>query len=109
MVTLYFSLIHKKFFYISAGIFIPPVSGTYLLIYYAAGNDGSGDMIMKRDAGALCTSFVGDEQGEKAVCTAIVELSTSDKVRITGNSNDQAKIRGGSSGFAGHLLQAVEA
>ncbi len=74
---------------------------------YAAGAGNKGDMIMKRDAGALCASFVGDDKGDKAVCTAIVELSTSDIVRVTGTSSDKAKIEGGWSGFAGHLLQAA--
>ncbi len=89
-----------------AGVFSPPVNGTYLLNVYAGGGEGNtGGMVIRRNNDILCETRIGDEAAEIGKCTTIVELNITDSIRVTGMS-DVARIAGGRSGLSGHLIQA---
>ena len=89
-----------------SGVFEPPLNGVYLLTVYAVTiKANSGPMYIKNNDDILCRAQI-TEGGEfdTGTCTAIVELSLGDSVRVTGLSSDPAIIREGQSGFVGHYV-----
>ncbi len=80
---------------------------------YAMSDGNPGNKMISRVDNAgndviLCTAWVTDVAMETTSCTAIAELSTTDSVRVTGDSHGpygSARIRGGYSGFSGHLVE----
>ncbi len=96
---------HLSFF---SGVFSPPAQGTYLLTVYARSAGSDGNMYIKRGDDVLCNAWIRVEQGATGTCTAIVELLTTDSVRVTGNNSNEATIASPWSGFAGHLVEATE-
>ena len=94
-------------FLIFLGVFRPPVDGVYLLTFYGLvqGSDG-GNVWIKRNDDIICRGFLREnEQFDTATCTAIAQLTTNDSVRVTGNSDNPADLRGGNqSEFAGFLI-----
>ncbi len=66
-----------------------------------------GSMYIKRGDDILCTAWIRNEAGPTGTCTAIVELLTTDSVRVTGNNGDEATIESPWAGFAGHLIEAT--
>ena len=87
-------------------MFNAPVSGLYLLsVYGQTVGAQQGGMFIKKDDQILCHAEIGDNDGyNNASCTAVVELTPGDSVRVTGQSNRPVAITG-ASGFTGHLIQ----
>ena len=95
-----------------SGVFHAPVSGLYLLSLYAQTADNAGNVYIKKNDEVVCLTYVtaensgSDNQGfDTGTCTGITELIPADSVRVTGDSNDPARIESGRSGFIGHLIQ----
>ena len=64
--------------------------------------DNGGNAYIKQNENILCAGWFNDNNGETATCTAVVELTEADSVRVTGNIDNPADLRGAySSGFAG--------
>ena len=90
-------------------MFRPPLDGVYVLTVYAVTTGThNGAMYIKRNDDVLCQANITQGgQSETGMCTATVELTTDDSVRVTGASNDPAKIKGNFSGFVGHYIGLV--
>ena len=89
-----------------SGVFRPPVDGVYQLTFYGlvATNDG-GHVYIKQNDKILCRGYLRPEQYDTATCTAIAELTESDSVRVTRDSDDPADLRGVTeTGFTGFLI-----
>ena len=88
-------------------MFRPPVDSAYLLTFYGLvqGSDG-GNVWIKQNDDIICRGYLRDnQQFDTATCTAIAQLTTSDSVRVTGNSDNPSTLRGGNqSGFVGFLI-----
>ena len=87
-------------------MFRPPVDGVYqLTVYGLIADTDSGPIYIKRNDDVLCQGYLRGEQYDTATCTAIVELTIDDSVRVTGNSDNPATLHGdGFSGFTGFLI-----
>ena len=87
-----------------AGVFTAPASGVYLLTAYARVVIPTwGPMYIKKNDQILCHAELGDGgDWNMGSCTAIVELTPENTVRVTGY---QAVLQYSTSGFAGHLIQ----
>ena len=90
-------------------VFEPPLDGVYVLTVYAAtATTNSGPMYIKNNDDILCqTNITQDGKFDTGTCTAIVELTTDDSVRVTGATSDPAVIEGNHSGFVGHYIGSV--
>ena len=82
------------------------MSGVYAFTVYAVTTKQSnGPLYIKNGGTILCEAFVTQNgQHETATCSAIVELTTDDLIRVTGAASDHAFIEGGSSGLVGHYI-----
>ena len=94
------------------GVFHAPVSGLYLLSVYATTGNDAGYLFIKKNDEDICRTWItagqspADDVGhDKGTCTGITELTPGDSVRVTGNTDDPARIQGSDSGFIGHLIQ----
>ena len=94
------------------GVFHAPVSGLYLLSVYATTGNDAGYLFIKKNDKDICRTWItagqspADDVGhDKGTCTGITELTPGDSVRVTGNTDDPARIQGSDSGFIGHLIQ----
>ena len=89
------------------GVFSAPSPGVYLLTVYGQTEVAMlGSMRVKKNDQILCHAEVGDQATwNSASCTAIVELTPEDFVRVTGSSDEPLTINAHNSGFAGHLIQ----
>ena len=88
------------------------MSGLYLLSVYARTANNDGELYVKKNDEVVCETHItngssgSDEVGpDTGTCTGIAELDPGDSVRVTGNSDDPARIAAGDSGFIGHLIQ----
>ena len=103
---------NSLFYVLISGVFHASVSGLYLLSMYARTADDSGDLFVRKNDEVVCrTQVTGGNGGSDALghdtgtCTGIAELVPEDSVRVTGTSDDPARIAAGKSGFIGHLIQ----
>ena len=69
-------------------------------------------MYIKQNDEVVCSAHVSNGNSgsdllgyDTATCTVIVELIPGDSVRVTGNTDDPARIAAERSGFIGHLIQ----
>ena len=89
------------------GVFRPLVDGVYQLTFYGlvATGDG-GSVYIKQNDDILCQGWLRNQVSvDTATCTAIAELIEGDSVRVTGNSDNPADLRGAlQSGFTGFLI-----
>ena len=88
------------------------MSGLYVFSVYAQTGQEAGQILIKKNDEVICRGHVtggnsgSDDHGlDMGGCTGIVELVPGDSVRVTGNTDDPARIADGSSGFTGHLIQ----
>ncbi len=103
--TFKLKIIHGYVFFHS-GVFSPPISGTYLLTIHTRNNGENGYIQIKSDDALLCEAFVTDtvNGANMASCTVVAPLSTSNSVRVTGETSNPADIL--EAGFSGHLIEA---
>ena len=81
------------------------MEGVYLLTVYAVSAQVSnGPMYIKNNDDVLCETQITESDFSGATCTAIVELSVGDSVRVTGDTSNPGVIIAGQSGFAGHII-----
>ena len=95
-----------------AGVFEAPVSGLYLVNVYAQTASEAGQIFIRKNDDVICRGHItGGNSGSDQLgldmggCTGITELIPGDSVRVTGNTDDPARIAAESSGFIGHLIQ----
>ena len=90
-------------------MFEPPVDGVYVFTVYAVTTrQSNGPMYIKSGGTILCEARITENDADDtATCTAIVELTVDDLVRVTGDTNDRTFISGSNSGFVGHYIGAV--
>ena len=90
-------------------MFKPPLDGVYVLTIYAVTTiANSGNMHIKNNDDVLCTTRItASGQEDTGTCTAIVELTIDDSVRVTGDNSDPAAIQADKSGFVGHYIGSV--
>ena len=95
--------------YYIPGVFEPPLDGVYVLTVYAVTTRAnSGPMYIKNNDDILCHAHITvDGEEDTGTCTTIVELTTGDSVRVTGDSSDSAAIQDDKSGFVGHYIGSV--
>ena len=88
---------------------MPPVDGVYVFTVYAVTTiQSNGPMYIKSGGTTLCEARITEDgQNDTGTCTAIVELTVNDLVRVTGDTNDRTFISGGNSGFVGHYIGSV--
>ena len=88
-------------------VFRPPVDGVYQLTVYnlVATTDG-GSIFIRQNDDVLCQGWLRNEaSAHTATCTAVAELIEGDSVRVTGNGDNPADLRGDlQSGFTGFLI-----
>ena len=85
------------------------MDGVYVLTVYAVTTTADGgDMYIKNNDDILCQGQITqDGKYDTGTCTAIVELTTDDSVRVTGDSSNPAIINSSNSGFVGHYIGSV--
>ena len=95
--------------YSIVGVFEPPLDGVYVLTVYAVTTGvNAGLVYIKNNDNILCQAHITQDNGQATgTCTAIVELTTDDSVRVTGGSSDPATIQVGKSGFVGHYIGSI--
>ena len=83
-----------------------------MLSVYAVTAGDQGYLFIKKNDEVVCRARItsgnsgGDNLGDDTgTCTGIVELVPGDSVRVTGESDNPARIQGIESGFIGHLIQ----
>ena len=92
-----------------SGVFQPPLNGVYVLTVYAVTTTANaGPMYIKKNDDILCRAQITEGGAQDTgTCTAIVELTIDDSVRVTGDSSDPAEIQVDKSGFVGHYIGSV--
>ena len=87
-------------------MFQPPLHGVYVLTVYAVtGRTYYTPMFIKNNDDILCQAQITWQgEVETGTCTAIVQLTVGDSVRVTGDSSNPAAISGANSGFVGHYV-----
>ena len=87
-------------------MFEPPLNGVYVLtVYAAATNQANGPMYIKKNDDILCYAYITQGgQADTGTCTAIVQMTLGDSVRVTGDSSNPAIVSGSRSGFVGHYI-----
>ena len=90
-------------------MFEPPLNGVYVFTVYAVTNTvDAGPMFIKNNDDVLCRARITvNGQADTGTCTAIVELTVGDSVRVTGDSSDTAAIIEDQSGFVGHYIGSI--
>ena len=87
-------------------MFQPPLNGVYVLTVYAVTTTANGGkMYIKNNDDILCQGHVTPGASwDTGTCTAIVQLTVGDSVRVTGDSSNLAEIFRTMSGFVGHYI-----
>ena len=95
--------------YSIVGVFDPPLDGVYVLTVYAVTTGvTAGPMNIKINDDILCWARItANAQQDTGTCTAIVELTTGDSGRVTGDNSEPATIRADRSGFVGHHIGSI--
>ena len=89
------------------GGFRPPTDGVFLFTFYGVKlGTAEGPVYIKRNDDILCQGWLRNgASADTSTCTAIVELTEGDSVRVTGNSANSAVLRGDLwSGFTGFII-----
>ena len=99
------------FQYLIAGIFTATIAGTYEFnMHVRSQGTDNGSIYVRKNNKVICSAWVDSDKKSKtkrrdmAACSVVTELVPGDKVKVTGENSNPAKITGNKMGFSGILI-----
>ena len=89
---------------VKIGVFNATLSGTYMFNAHVVARINYGHFHIRKNDDVICDAWVDDDGGDVTSCTTVTHLGLGDKVKVTGDDSDTARISGHGNGFSGILI-----